>query len=202
MKSKIRKNIEQGILIGLICAIMLSLAHFDAACTDLKNSVLRLHIRANSDSCEDQQLKLAIRDKILEQSDTVFDKCTDLDSAILSAEKNSGKIEEIANSVIKEYGYDYTASVSVGESYFETREYDSFVLPAGNYRSLIVNIGKAQGKNWWCVVFPAVCLPAADANLQDSASVESSKIAENAPKYVMKFKIVEWYEQIKKRLYR
>ena len=200
MKSKVRKNIEQGVLIGLVCAVMLSLAHFDAACTDLKNSVLRLHIRANSDSREDQELKLAIRDRILEQSDTVFDECTDLESAIASAKRNSEEIEEIANSVIKEYGYDYTACVSVGESYFETREYDDFVLPAGNYRSLIVNLGKAQGKNWWCVVFPAVCLPAADAELNDSASSESSKIAENAPKYVMKFKVVEWYEKIKQRL--
>ena len=199
MKSKVRKNIEQGILIGLICTVCLSMAHFDAACTDLKNSVLRLHIRANSDSVADQTLKLAIRDRILEQSDSVFDECVDLQTAIESVRNNSEKIENIANTVIEEYGYDYKANVSIGESYFETREYDDFVLPAGNYNSLIVNIGKAQGKNWWCVVYPTVCLPAADGKLSDSASDESSKIAQNPSRYVMKFKVVEWYEKIKQK---
>ncbi len=195
---KIRKNIEHAILIGLVCAIMMSMAHFEAACSDLKSSVLRLHIPANSDSEEDQAVKLAVRDRILQHTDTVFSQSEDLESAIISAEQSIEEIQAVANSVLREYGCDYTASVSIGTAYFETREYDDFVLPAGEYRSLIVRLGKAQGKNWWCVVFPAVCLPAADGNLNDSASDESSKIAENAPRYVMKFKVVEWYERIKR----
>ena len=102
---------------------------------------------------------------------------------------------------ISENGFSYGASAEIGNSYFETREYEDFTLPAGNYRSLIIRLGKAQGKNWWCVIFPAVCIPAAtDASLSDSASDTSAQIAEHPQKYVMRFKTVEIYEDLKKFL--
>ena len=162
--------------------------------------MLRLHIIANSDSSEDQELKLKVRDAILENSPLIFDNCTDLEGAIISAKESLKKIDEISNRVIKENGFSYSCVSFVGDSYFETREYEDFTLPAGTYKSLIVKIGEADGHNWWCVVFPAVCLPAAsDASLSDSATVAASSIAENPQRYVMKFKTVEWYEDIKKR---
>ena len=93
----------------------------------------------------------------------------------------------------------YGAEASVGDSYFETREYEDFTLPAGNYRSLIIRLGSAEGKNWWCVVFPGVCVPAAsDARLSDSTCEESASIAEHPKKYEIRFKAVEIYEDIKK----
>lgn len=198
MKKKFRKNIELGVLFGLICAIVLSFSRFEARCDELRDGVLRLHIIANSDTEADQNLKLAVRDEILKSSTDIFKNCNTTDDAIVAADANINNISEIANRVIKENGFNYGARVSVGERYFDTREYDDFTLPAGTYKSLIVDIGSAQGKNWWCVVFPCVCVPtASDASLSDSVSDDAANIAENAPKYEIRFKSMELYEKIK-----
>lgn len=198
MKKKFRKNIELGVLFGLICAIVLSFSRFEARCDELRDGVLRLHIIANSDTEADQNLKLAVRDEILKSSTDIFKNCNTTDDAIVAADANVNNISEIANRVIKENGFNYGARVSVGERYFDTREYDDFTLPAGTYKSLIVDIGSAQGKNWWCVVFPCVCVPtASDASLSDSVSDDAANTAENAPKYEIRFKSMELYEKIK-----
>lgn len=199
MKSNIRKNVELGVLFGLICAIVLSFANFETRCDELRQGVLRLHIIANSDTPEDQNLKLAVRDAILKNSTDIFKDCNNVTDAITTADKNIENINEIANNVIKQSGYDYTARVSVDDRYFDTREYEDFTLPAGTYKSLIVDLGAAKGKNWWCVVFPCVCVPTAyDANLTDSVSQQAADTAQNAPKYEIKFKSIEIYEKIKK----
>lgn len=199
MKSKTRKNIELGILFGLICAIVLSFARFEVRCDELRQNILRLHIIANSDSAADQSLKLAVRDEILKSSIDIFKDCTDISSACDIAEGQLDSIADTANNVLKQNGFDYAATASVGNAYFETREYDYFTLPAGTYKSLIINLGEGKGKNWWCVVFPCVCVPTADdAELSDSVSNDAAQTAENPQKYVMKFKTAEIYEQIKK----
>ncbi len=199
MKKTIRKNIELGVLFGLICAIVLSFSRFEMRCNELRQGVLRLHIIANSNSDDDQNLKLAVRDEILKSSTDIFKGCTTVDDAIVTATTNVESINEIANEVIKKSGFDYEAKVSVGDRYFNTREYDDFTLPAGTYKSLIVDLGEAKGKNWWCVVFPCVCVPTAhDASLSDSVSYEAADTAQNTSKYKIKFKTVEIYEEIKK----
>ncbi|MBP3600580.1 MAG: stage II sporulation protein R [Clostridia bacterium] len=192
------KAFNLAILFGLLCAAFLSFADFNASCDDLRANVLRLHIIANSDSGEDQALKLKIRDRILEESGDLFEGVADIDNAVLKAEQNADYYCEIANRVIKENGYDYKAEATVGYSYFETREYEDFTLPAGNYKSLIISLGEAKGKNWWCVIFPEVCIPAATADLSDTVTEESSHIAEQPQRYIMRFKIAEIYENIKK----
>lgn len=194
-----KKRIHLSLLFGLICAILLSMFNFNVLCDDLRQNVLRLHIIANSDSVADQQLKLEIRDRILVQTGELFNTATDLDDAEAAVKNSLDDFSDIANAVIKENGFDYEAQVYLGDSYFETREYEEFTLPAGNYRSLIVKLGESKGKNWWCVVFPAVCIPAAtDSCLEDSVSHASAEIAENSQRYVMRFKAVEIYEKIKK----
>ncbi len=199
MKKTFRKNIELGVLFGLICAVILSFSRFEARCDELRQGVLRLHIIANSDSETDQALKLAVRDEILKNGAKIFKNCDTVDDAIITASDNIENINEIANSVLAKEGVGYTAKVSVGDRYFNTREYEDFTLPAGTYKSLIVNLGKAEGKNWWCVVFPCVCVPSAyDARLSDSVSIEAADTAQNATKYKMKFKTVEIYEEIRK----
>lgn len=199
MKKTARKNIELGVLFGLICAIILSFARFEARCDELREGVLRLHIIANSDESDDQNLKLAVRDEILKSSTDIFKNCNTTEDAIVTASNSIESINEIANRVIKEKGFDYEARVSVGDRYFSTREYDDFTLPAGTYKSLIVDLGEAKGKNWWCVVFPCVCVPtASDAQLSDSVSDDAADTAENAPKYEIKFKSMELYEKIKR----
>ena len=199
MKKITRKNIELGVLFGLICAIALSFSRFEMRCDELRHGVLRLHIIANSDNKADQNLKLSVRDAILESSTDIFKNCDNVDDAITTAQNNVEKINIIANKVILQNGFKYLAKVSVEDRYFDTREYDNFTLPAGIYKSLVVDLGEAKGKNWWCVVFPCVCVPTAyDASLSDSVSNEAAKAAENAPKYRIKFKTVEIYEEIRK----
>ncbi len=197
-----KKAVELSVLMGLICAMFMSVAHFDAACDDLRHNVLRLHIIANSDSEADQTVKLAVRDIILEKTEGIFEKETELSIAENKARDNLDYLSKTATEVLKENGFNYAAKAEIGNSYFETREYEDFTLPAGNYRSLIIRLGEAKGKNWWCVVFPAVCLPAAsNARLSDSTSDKSAEIAEQPNKYVMKFKTVEIYENIKKFIF-
>ncbi len=201
MKNIKEKSIHFGILFGLIASVLLSFTDFNAKCDNLRENVLRLHVLANSDSKEDQALKLKVRDAILTECSSELSNCDSLEDAIDKSSCETQELKKIAEKVIKENGYDYKAEVSVGESYFDTRIYDSFTLPAGKYPALIVRLGKAKGHNWWCVVFPSVCIPsAAKGKLSDSASKSASEMAENPQKYVMKFKTVEWYEAIKKKI--
>lgn len=194
-----RRAAEISVFFGLLCAVFMSAAHFEAACDDLRTNVLRLHIIANSDSEADQALKLEVRDRILEQTADIFDGRTSVAEAERAVSMNLERFEKTALGVIEKNGFGYSAEAYVGNSYFETREYDDFTLPAGNYRSLIIKLGEGEGHNWWCVVFPTVCVPAAsDAELSDSTSDTSAEIAEHPQKYVMKFKAVEIYEKIKK----
>lgn len=198
MKKHIKRNIEIGVLFGLVCAIALSFARFEARCDQLRQGVLRLHIIANSDSNADQTLKLAVRDEILKSSTDVFKDCNTVDDAIVTASNNIDTINQIANRVIKENGFNYSAKVSVSDRHFGTREYQNFTLPAGTYKSLVVNLGEAKGKNWWCVVFPCVCVPGAtDCSLSDTVPKQAANVAQNAQEYEIKFKTVEIYEKIK-----
>ncbi len=199
MKSKIisKKRLELSLVFALVFAILIGLSHFEVACENMKSNVLRLHIIANSDSKEDQDLKLLVRDEILRECGYLFCENTNIEDAITIAENSLDLFNSVANSVIKKSGYEYLAQSEVGMSYFETREYENFTLPAGEYKSLIIRLGEARGKNWWCVVFPTVCLPTAYGDIEDSVCSESGRIAKQPQNYVMRFKIVEIYEEIK-----
>ncbi len=196
-----RKRLEIALALGLISAILLSVSSFNASCDDLRTNILRLHIIANSDSKEDQALKLKVRDEILEKTGNLFVETKNLSDAKEKAESSLEEFESIANQVILENGYSYTAKARVGNSNFNTREYDDFTLPAGEYPSLIITLGEGNGQNWWCVVYPAVCVPAASKHeLKESTKDKSAKIAQNPRRYVMRFKTVEIYEKIKNLL--
>lgn len=193
-----KKRIKLSILFGLISAILLSVSHFNVLCEDLRHNILRLHIIANSDTVADQELKIKIRDQILAETSDLFLNTYDLEAAKQKVGENLEEFEEIANTVIEQNGFDYTAKAILDESYFDTRTYEDFTLPAGYYPSLIIKLGKAEGKNWWCVVFPSVCIPAASkGDLSDSVKAEAANMAKQGSQYVMRFKTVEIYEKIK-----
>lgn len=202
MKTKInisKRALEWAIIFGFLCSVFCSFADFDASCEELRNGVLRLHIVANSNSKEDQSLKLQIRDRILEISDSVFETDSNLDEAIKTAKQNLAIYENKANEVIKEAGFNYTATARIGKAFFDTRVYDDFTLPSGYYDSLIIELGEAKGKNWWCVIFPGICVPTEKhAALSDSVGKKGTQIAENSNNYIIRFKTVEIYEKIKK----
>ena len=195
-----RFTAELALFTGLLFAVFTSFARFDAACDALRQNVLRLHIIANSNSEADQAVKLLVRDRILSETTDIFSGAAGLADAEKKAAERIGDIAEYAAETLEENGFGYGATAEIGNSYFETREYETFTLPAGNYRSLIIRLGKAEGKNWWCVVFPAVCIPAAaqGAELSDSTSKASAEIAEHPQKYIMRFKAVEIFEDFKK----
>ena len=125
---------------------------------ELSHNFFRLHIRANSDSEEDQELKLKVRDDILAYTTKLLSSCADKTEAMKLVSANTEKIEQITKKRIVEEGRNYGARASVRSEYFERREYDGFFLPAGEYDSLIVELGSGQGHNWWCVLYPCVCL--------------------------------------------
>ncbi len=200
LKTK-KSRMEWAVFIGLVCAVLLSFTRFSASCDELRSNVLRLHIIANSDSDVDQAVKLAVRERILAETSYLFEGQTELSAAEDIAKENLPRFCAVAERVLLEEGFSYEVSASVEDRFFNTREYEDFTLPAGTYRSLVVKLGEAKGKNWWCVVFPAVCVPAAsDAKLTDSVSQKSAEIAENPTKYVLRFRAVEWVETLKKRL--
>lgn len=193
------KKIIAAIAAGLVLCIILSLVTFEARCEDIRNNVLRLHILANSNTDEDQALKLKVRDAILSESGNCFEECTDLETAIKVSNESLDRWETIAKNVVEENGYDYDVSVSLKKSYFNTRVYDTFTLPAGYYESVRIEIGEAEGKNWWCVMFPSFCLTAAaEKESLKYLGGESTNIITNSKKYEIRFKTIEIYEKIKK----
>lgn len=195
MKTKF-KIFNLSLAAALIFSVLISMVSFDAKCENLRDNVLRLHIIANSDSKSDQALKLRVRDAILEESEQLFLGADTLDDAIVLTKKNIPKIEKIAKDTLKKEGYDYSVSVKVEDSFFGTRVYDDFTLPAGVYEALKIEIGEAEGKNWWCVLFPSICVGAA-GDLSDTASDGAVKIAKGGSRFIVRFKIVELYETVK-----
>ena len=164
---------------------------------DISNKVFRLHILANLNSTEDQNTKLMLKNFILENSEDVIGGKT-LDEAISNAKNNRKEITEMCNEYLKSIGIDYKVVVSVVKEYFKTRVYDDFTLPAGKYNSLKIELGEAKGHNWWCIVFPSVCLSACTESMNDYLNEDEMKLVSNT--YSPKFKVVEIYESAKEKI--
>ena len=185
-----KKRFELSIILGLIFSLLLSFTGFDASCSEIKREVLRLHVLANSDSDTDQQLKLLVRETVLSQSEEIFSGSKDKNEALLSAKNSLGEIVSAAQKTVYENGYSYTVTGEVCKSYFPQKEYDNFTLPAGYYDAVRIKIGKAEGKNWWCVLFPEVCL-SASADLNETLSDKATDTVKNPQNYKVRFKVVE-----------
>ena len=167
----------------------------------ISQEVFRLHILANSDNDEDQSLKLKVRDKILTESESLFINCKNLNDVITTSKNNIDYFEKLANECIKENGYNYETKVYVDKEYFNTREYEKITLPSGVYNALKIEIGEAKGHNWWCVMFPAICLPAvSDDEINSILNEDEIELINSNNKYEIRFKLVEIYEKIKSKL--
>lgn len=136
----------------------------------LNTELIRLHVVANSDSEEDQRIKLQVRDAIVDSLQEAMGDIADLDAAKAYIQENIPKLQHIANDVLSDLGVDADAVVTLGKESFDTRYYDTFRLPAGVYESLRITIGEGNGKNWWCVVFPTLCLPATASGFETVAA--------------------------------
>ncbi len=191
------KLIEKSILLGCVLTVLLTMTGFAGRCEMIENKVFRLHVLANSDSEEDQALKLKVRDRILSYSDELFDQAQTKEDAEMLSQNSLEEIKLVAEEEIHKQGYDYPVRVELTNMYFNTRHYQEITMPAGRYDALRILIGSGEGKNWWCVMFPPMCLnTAAPENQLIEAGFTGSQVkilteCEN-PRYVLKFRILEW----------
>lgn len=165
----------------------------------ISTKVFRLHILANSDSDFDQKLKLSVKDAILENSAKLFQSSSTLSQAIESAQSNIDTFRNIAKSVIEENGYTYNVDVTIDKEYFDTRYYDSFIMPAGMYNTLKIVIGEGKGHNWWCVMYPSVCISGCIDDFDKVLNAQEKELL-TSNKFIPKFKIIELYESIKNKI--
>lgn len=162
-----------GMVLTIIISNIGSLVRDGRELDELRNSVLRLHILADSDSKSDQQLKLMVRDALLERSEEIFGDADSLEAAEANAQEKLGLIEKIAEAALRENGCTDKVSAEVTDMYFDERVYGDITMPAGDYKALRVTIGSAQGRNWWCVMYPPLCLPAAcEEDVSDDKETE------------------------------
>ncbi len=167
----------------------------------ISQQIFRLHILANSDSEEDQALKLKVRDRILCESEDLFKNCSSLDDVISVSKNNLNYFKSIAQKCVNENGYNYDVNVCIDKEYFNTRKYNKITLPSGIYNALKIEIGSAKGHNWWCVMFPAICLPAvSDNEINKILNEDEIELINSDNKYEVRFKIVEIYEKIKSKI--
>ena len=198
------KKWELALLLGL-CAAMLwgawSMQRQDA----LAQKMIRLHVIANSDSDADQALKLEVRDRVLDFTTTVLQRSADMEDAQIRLREELTRIEDIAQREIAAQGYDYPVTAQLASTEFPLKEYDGFSLPAGEYMALRLVIGEGEGQNWGCVVYPPLCTAAATdmhrtavaAGLTDD---DVSLITEEDAGYVLRFRSVELWEQLRQWL--
>jgi stage II sporulation protein R len=213
MKKKLNFILILTILIFLYI-VLLSFNYSQAISYNLSDSVFRLHIIANSDSSADQELKLKVRDKIIEYMNTLTSSSSDKKDVISMVNNHLDSFKEIALNTIKENGYNYDVNIEIGNFHFPTKSYGDISFPAGNYDALKIEIGDAIGQNWWCVLFPPLCfvnsstgvVPDDSKNtLKENINSESYEIIsegnnsnDNTSDIKIKFKIIEFLNNFSK----
>lgn len=213
MKKKLNFILILTLLIFLYI-VLLSFNYSQSISCNLSDSVLRLHIIANSDSSTDQELKLKVRDNIIEYMNTLTSNSSDKKDVISIVNNHLDSFKEIALNTIKENGYNYDVNIEIGNFHFPTKSYGDISFPAGNYDALKIEIGDAIGQNWWCVLFPPLCfvnsstgvVPDDSKNtLKENINSESYEIIsegnnsnDNTSDIKIKFKIIEFFNNFTK----
>ena len=152
-----------GIISGLIFLIIYNISAFAYQCNEIRSDTIRLHVIADSDSQIDQDVKLKVRDAVLNAGKSIFDGTVTKENAQEKITNELEIIENTANETLRKYNMNYTAKAELVTEYFDTRIYDDkVILPAGKYLALKIVLGEGNGQNWWCVMFPTLCLPAAE----------------------------------------
>lgn len=154
--------IAAGLLLTVIISNTAGFIRDGRRLEQLRGSVLRLHILANSDTEEDQRLKLCVRDALLEHSEELFGESADLEEAEEAATEAMPEIISIAEETLRQQGCDLPVTAQLTDMTFDERVYGNITMPAGKYRALRIEIGEAKGHNWWCVMYPPLCIPAAE----------------------------------------
>lgn len=212
MKKKLNFILILTILVFIYIAL-LSFNYSKAVSSNLSDSVFRLHIIANSDSSADQELKLKVRDNIINYMNTLTSSSSDKKDVISMVNNHLDSFKEIALNTIKGNGYNYDVNIEIGNFHFPTKSYGDISFPAGNYDALRIEIGDAIGQNWWCVLFPPLCfvnsstgvVPDDSKNtLKENINSESYEIisegnkSKNTSDIKIKFKIIEFFNNFRK----
>lgn len=207
LNSKVKRTF---IILILLCIFVLisAISYVDAVSKDISNSVFRLHIIANSDSKEDQNLKYLVRDKLLEYMNSISKDCSSKEEIIKVANQNKQEFHDIAKKVILDNGYNYDVNINIGNFDFPTKNYGDISFPAGSYDSLRVEIGNACGQNWWCVMFPPLCFVDVSSGIvpdeskeviHDNLNNEEYSIIsdQSSPDIKFKFSLIEMFQSLK-----
>ena len=197
----------------LLCLLTLfifvsALSYVNAVSNDIANSVFRLHVIANSDSEEDQALKLKVRDELLSYMNTLAKDCTSKEEVVALAKEHQEEFKKIAEQVICDNGFSYPVNIQIGDSDFPTKTYGDISLPAGTYDALKVQIGEAKGKNWWCVMFPPLCFVDVSTGIvpDDSKKEMQENLSEEEYDLIsktddseihFKFKLIEFFQNLR-----
>ncbi|MBR2108971.1 MAG: stage II sporulation protein R [Ruminococcus sp.] len=191
------KLIIKSICLATALCIMFSLIPFSAECTDISNEVFRLHILANSDSKADQELKLKVRDKVLKYTENLYKNADSLIKAETLTDDNLQSIANVAAREVKRNGYSYPVKAEIKKMYFNTRHYGKITMPSGMYNALRITIGSGEGHNWWCVMYPSMCVGVStDYNALKSKTTDNQYSIMTDEGYEIKFKIVEYFVKI------
>ena len=203
------KFFKKILLIFLLLFIYSSICAFsysNSVINNIQKNVFRLHVIANSNSEEDQNLKYLVRDKVLKYINSISNENNSKEEALKIAIDNKEEIKKIAKEVIKNNGYNYDVNINIGNFPFPTKSYGDISFPAGFYDALKIEIGDAKGQNWWCVMFPPLCfvdvtsgiVPEESKNtLKENLSYEEYELlSQDSEKFDFKFKIVEMFQSI------
>lgn len=201
-KQRTLRRWELALLLGTALAALLGV-WLDGQQSALAGKVIRLHVIANSDTAADQALKLAVRDRILEEAEDLFAPGASLEEARAALEEALPALAAAGAEAVGEQGYTYPVSAALEDGvWFPTKEYGDFALPAGQYTALRLTIGEGAGQNWWCVVFPPLCLGSVSETAAETAAgsgfsrEEIALIAGEDEGYVVKFKAIELWEEL------
>ena len=199
-----KKRIFSLFFVSALAMGLLSCAYLQTQQRQLAEKLVRLHVVANSDSPSDQAIKLHVRDAVLAAARQALQGVDDPQQAIAQA---LPQLEAAANAELQRQGSEDLARVSFRRELFPTREYDTFSLPAGVYDSLRVTIGQGEGHNWWCVIFPSLCVPATADGFAEAAAAggfstgEIRLLTQADPAYTVKFRSLELLQALKSRLF-
>ena len=188
------------LIYSTICAI----SYAQNISNNISSSVFRLHVIANSDTEEDQNLKYKVRDNLIKYMNTICYNCPNKEEAIKKAQEHKKDFENIALQTIKDNGFSYSVNINIGNFEFPTKTYGDISLPAGHYDALRVEIGEAKGRNWWCVMFPPLCFVDVSSGIVPEESKEMIQnnlseeefalVSENSSNNIkFKFKLIEFF---------
>ncbi len=179
---------------GLLLTLLVQFCSFVGVCEEIRADVLRVHILAHSDKEEDQQLKLLVRDAVLKAGEGLLDGVSSREEAKARLQTALPVLEQAARQCVSDNGFDYPVHAQTVNMYFTTRTYESGTYPAGYYDAVRFTIGDGAGKNWWCVLYPPLCLSAAVD--KSTLSDQQTAAIQNGERYQVRFKVVEWLETL------